>query len=100
MVSAGMIDFLIAVLPIITLIGALIGVIWGARKNKKYLTGFILMILGVGVHYYGLLGIVEPWSGIAISFLGGGGLILLGLLILFVTLIYSKLIGEKSIKET
>lgn len=85
-------DFLLLLLPIIALIGALIGIVWSSRNNRKYLVGYILMLLGVGIHYYGLK--VGAWEGMAISFVGGGGFVLLSLLILLITFIYTRVIVD------
>src|SRR5699024_5630202 len=85
-------DFLLLLLPIIALIVALIGIVWSSRNNRKYLVGYILMLLGVGIHYYGLK--VGAWEGMAISFVGGGGFVLLSLLILLITFIYTRVIVD------
>jgi len=85
-------DFLLLLLPIITLIGALVGIVWSSKKNRKYLVGYVLMLLGVGTHYYGLK--VGAWEGMAISFIGGGGFVLASLLILLTIFIYTRVIVD------
>lgn len=89
MVGSNILDFLFYISPIIILVVSLIGVGWSVKKSKKYLIGYILLLLGVLIYYYGLL-VVREWDGMAISLFFGGGFILLGLLVLFITLIYSK----------
>lgn len=84
-----MVSFLIFSFPIFILVIALIGIGWSVKKSKKYLFGYILLLLGVGTHFYGLG--VGAWDGMAISLFGGGGFVLVGLLVLLITLMYSKM---------
>ncbi|WP_404466726.1 hypothetical protein [Planococcus rifietoensis] len=74
--------------PIIILIFACGGIAWSVFKKRRYLAGFILLLLGTGSHYWGLH--VGRWEGMGISLLYGGGMVLLGLLTLLLTFIYSK----------
>lgn len=87
--SANILDYLLYIIPIVILVISLIGIGWSAKKSKKYLLGYTLLLLGVVTYYYGLL-VVRECDGMAISLFFGGGFILLGLLVLFITLIYSK----------
>ncbi|WP_342537205.1 hypothetical protein [Sporosarcina sp. FSL K6-3508] len=91
--SVHLFNFLFYIFPTIIFVIALIGIGWSVRKSKRYLIGYILLLLGAGTHNYGLL-IVRAWDGMAISLFLGGGSILLGLLVLFITLIYTKLAAK------
>lgn len=76
-------DNIFVVIPIIVLIIACVGIVWSLLKQRKYLTGFIIVLLGAVVYWYGLF--VGGWEGMGISFTFGGGIILLGLLTLLIT---------------
>lgn len=89
--NSGMMDSLILSVPIIVLVFASVGIVWSVLKKRKYLIGFIFLLLGAGIHYWGLY--VGKWEGIAISLFFGGGMLLLGLLTLLFTLVYSKLMA-------
>lgn len=75
--------------PIIVLVLACVGIVWSVLKKRKYLSGFIFLFLGAGIYYLGLF--VGAWEGMAISLFFGGGMVLLGLLTLLITFLYSKL---------
>lgn len=84
-------DSLIAGAPIVILVFACVGAVWSVLKKRKYLIGFACLFLGAGIYYWGLY--VGKWEGIAISLFGGGGVVFLGLIILLLTYIYSKLMA-------
>lgn len=75
--------------PTIVLVLACVGIVWSVKKNKKYLSGFIFLFLGAGIHYLGLF--VGAWEGMGISLFLGGGFVLLGLITLLITFLYSEL---------
>ena len=89
MMNPEMMDSLLSGVPIIVLVIACVGIVWSYLKNRKYLIGFLLLLLGVGIHYWGLY--VGRWEGMAISFFLGGVILLLGLLTLLITFLYSKI---------
>lgn len=93
MMSSLMVDSLIVYGPIIVLVFACIGILWSVLKKRKYLIGFIFLLIGAGIYYWGLY--VGKWEGIAISLFLGGGMVLIGLLTLLFTLVYSKLMVTK-----
>ncbi|MFC4714165.1 hypothetical protein [Planococcus dechangensis] len=86
--SSEMMDNLFLSAPIIVLVVACAGIVRSVLKNRKYLIGFIFLLIGGGIYYWGLY--VGKWEGIAISLFIGGGMVLLGLLTLLITVIYSK----------
>ncbi|MGM0898089.1 MAG: hypothetical protein ACQEV0_09320 [Bacillota bacterium] len=89
--NAGMMDSLILSVPIVVLAIASVGIVWSVLKKRKYLSGFILLLLGAVIHYWGLY--VGKWEGMGISLFLGGGMVLLGLLSLLFTFVYSKLMA-------
>ena len=96
MMSSGMIDSLIVYGPIIFLIVACIGIVWSVLKKRRYLIGYIFLLVGAGIYYWGMY--VGKWEGIAISLFWGGGMVLLGLLTLLFILVYTKLVITKRTK--
>ncbi|WP_211654930.1 hypothetical protein [Planococcus alpniumensis] len=96
MMSSGMIDSLIVYGPIIVLIVACIGIVWSVLKKRRYLIGYIFLLVGAGIYYWGMY--VGKWEGIAISLFWGGGMVLLGLLTLLFILVYTKLVITKRTK--
>ncbi|WP_181351321.1 hypothetical protein, partial [Thalassobacillus sp. CUG 92003] len=87
MMNSGMVDSLLSNVPIIVLVFACVGIVWSVLKKRKYLIGFVFLLLGVGIHYWGLY--VGKWEGMGISLFFGGGIVLLGLLTLLLTFVYS-----------
>lgn len=67
------------------------------KQSKKYLAGNVLLFIGAATYYYGLL-VVGAWDGMAISFIIGGGLALLGSIVLLITFLVSKLARKKHAK--
>ncbi|SFJ70587.1 hypothetical protein SAMN04487936_103403 [Halobacillus dabanensis] len=89
MMNSGMVDSLLSSVPIIVLVFACVGIVWSVLKKRKYLIGFVFLLLGGGIHYWGLY--VGEWEGMGISLFFGGGIVLLGLLTLLLTFVYSKI---------
>lgn len=88
MMSAEMMDSLLVGVPILILVFACMGIAWSVLKKRIYLIGFIFLLLGTGIHYWGLH--IGRWEGMGISLFFGGGMIVLGLLTLLLTFVYSK----------
>ncbi|WP_134163579.1 hypothetical protein [Evansella clarkii] len=89
MMVSGMMDSLLLVFPIIVLVLACVGIVWSVLKNRRYLSGYLFLLLGAGIYYWGLY--VGEWKGMGISLFLGGGTVLIGLLTLILTFLYSKI---------
>lgn len=89
--NSGMMDILILSIPIIVLAFACVGIVWSVLKKRKYLMGFVFLLLGAGIHYWGLY--VGKWEGMGISLFFGGGMVLLGIVTLLFIFVYSKLMA-------
>lgn len=89
MMNSGMMDSLFLAFPIIVLVLACVGIVWSVLKKRKYLIGFVFLLLGVVIYYWGLY--LGEWEGMGISLFIGGGIVLFGLLILLITFLYSKI---------
>ena len=88
--SSNIVSFFLYILPAIILVSASIGIVWSLKNRKKYLIGYSLLLVGAGIHYYGLFA-VGGWDGMGLSLFVGGGLVVLGLLVHFGMFIHSKL---------
>ncbi|WP_211654131.1 hypothetical protein [Planococcus alpniumensis] len=95
--NSGIMESLIVYAPIVFLFFACIGIVWSLLGNRKYLIGSIIMLLGVGVYYWGLY--VGEWEGMGVSLFLGGGMLLTGILTLLITFLYSKSRATKNNRE-
>ncbi|OIU71537.1 hypothetical protein BHE18_15710 [Rossellomorea aquimaris] len=66
---------------------------WSVLKNRRYLGGFVILFLGVGIHFWGLY-VVGRWEGLSISLFFGGGAVLIGLLTIILIFPYSKMSAD------
>ncbi|WP_147803306.1 hypothetical protein [Alkalicoccus halolimnae] len=90
--NSAMMDILLLWFPVIVLVLAFLGIVWSVLKKRKYITGFLFAFSGAGIFYWGLL-YVGGWDGMGISLFIGGGTVLLGVLILLITFLYSKIVA-------